>query len=143
MKRKPKQKIVVDAIFLKEANGEVSASVPPSVLRNSTLVNKELSMHSVDKLSYQYDAEVFGRICRAYNFTDDWYDRLKELIELNSGYITPHLLRAHFGVSWATCSRLTDSLIAERQACLAPDQREQYLLPGDMRKGGWLEPVHE
>lgn len=138
---KPRAKIVVDAILEDYKTGEVSAIVPQSVIENSILIDRELDIHPVDKLCYKYDADTFVKICQERGFSEADCDLLKQLIDLNSGYITAHLLRAHFGISWASCSRTVEDLSSKNQACLATDDRELYLLPPNKRQGGWLEPI--
>ncbi len=138
--KEPKGKIVIDAVLKAQGQGEVAVSVPQSVAENSILIGRELDIHPVKELCYKYAADTFVRICQKRGFNEADCDRLKQLIDLNSGYINGHLLRAHFGINWAACSRMVDDLVSEKQACVAENERELYLLPSNKRQGGWLEP---
>ena len=131
--------VVVDGVLVKNGDDTSAATVPQSVIENTILLDKKLTIHAVDSLSYAYHRETFVRICKDNNFDETACDLLKQLIDLNSGYISPSLLRSHFGLSFAVCSRIAGGLISDNQAKLAPEGRQLYLLPTDKRKGGWLE----
>jgi hypothetical protein len=127
---KPKDTIVVDAVLDISNDQKVTIQIPKSVIRNSATLNKELLIRPVDKLCYEYNEKVFLEICAKYGFEALDSSLIKELIDLNSGHISSHMLRYYLHVSWATCSRLADDLVVKKQACLDVEGRDLYgILP--------------
>ena len=122
----PKDTIVVDAVLDSSNDQKVAIHIPKSVIRNSTTLNKELLIRPVDKLCYEYNEKVFLDICAKYGFEALDSSLIKELIDLNSGYISSGLLREYLHVSWAVCSRLADDLGINKQACLDVEGRDMY-----------------
>jgi len=128
--------IIVDVVLKTGPDGSKSSTLPASVMNNSILLGKRLVTNFVTELPYCYNGDVFVRICQEHGFDENWCEGLKQIIDLNSGYIHAGLLRGHFGVGWALCARLTDSLVAEKQASYAPKGRKLYILPDGKRFGG-------
>lgn len=130
-KKNKEDKIIIDAILKQRPDGKISATMPASILDDTLFLGKEFSVHPVSELAYEYDGDKFVSICKKHDFDPEWCDRLRRLINLNSGYINSSLLRSHFDISWAVCARLTEDLILEKQAALAPKDRELYNLSSD------------
>lgn len=120
--------VIIDAVLKRNSDGNMSAALPASVINDSLFIGKEIAVHPVAKLAYEYDGNKFVDICKKHNFDPEWCEKLRQLISLNSGYINSSLLRSHFDISWAVCARLTEDLILENQAALAPKNRELYNL---------------
>jgi hypothetical protein len=122
----PKDTIIVDAVLDSSDDQKVAIHIPKSVIRNSATLNKELLIRPVDKLCYEYNEKVFLKICAKYGFEALDNSLIKELIDLNSGHITSHMLREYLHVAWAVCSRLADDLAINKQACLDVEGRHLY-----------------
>lgn len=129
MTKKDKENtIIIDVVLKQNSDGKMSATLPASVLNNSLFISKEITVHPVAKLAYEYDGDKFVDICKKHKFDPECCERLRQLISLNSGYINSFLLRSNFNVSWAVCARLTEDLVLENQAVIAPKNRELYNL---------------
>ncbi len=133
-KKSSKQRVVIDAVISEKDDGRVSAIVPASVGSNTILIGKELAFHPVKKLCYQYNAPTFVKISQDFRLNETECELLKQLIDLNSGYITPKLLTIHFKFNYHYSDALVKSLAKNKQACIAPEDRELYLLPYDKIK---------
>jgi len=123
---KPKDTIVVDAVLDISNDQKVAIYIPNSVIRNSATLNKELLIRPVDMLCYEYNEKVFQEICAKYGFEALDSSLIKELIDLNSGHISSHMLRYYLPVGWAVCARLADDLALNKQACLDVEGRDLY-----------------
>lgn len=123
------EKIVVEAVSWTRDNGETGVTVPQIVLENTTLAGRELVIKHVDKLAFQYDDEIFQRICLKESLTRDEVITLKQLIFLNSGYISPPLMQAHLKKGYGLCARLRDELVDANQAADPQGQRKLYSPP--------------
>lgn len=138
MSKPSSDNLMIDVVLLDEVD-ELSATVPESVVLNALAIGKELSLHPVEGLSYHYDSQAYISICQNAGLSIEQGIVLKELIEFNSGYITPALLRSHLPFSFAACAQLAEVLIAQKQAAACPTGRTLYLLPNEKRGGGWSE----
>lgn len=130
-KKNKEDKVIIDAILKQRPDGKISVTMPASILDDTLFLGKEFSINPVSELAYEYDDNKFVGICKKRGFNPEWCDRLRRLINLNSGYIDPSLLRRDFNIGWAVCVQLTEDLILEKQAALAPKDRELYNLSSD------------
>lgn len=130
------EEIVVDVILETRPDGSKSSTLPLSVMNNSILSGRKLTTHFVTELSYFYDEKAFVWICQEFGLDEKQREILKQLIDLNSGYIDIKLLSQHFEIGVVLSIFLTDTLVFKKQACFAPKDRKLYSLPEGKRLGG-------
>lgn len=138
MNKPSSEEILIDVVLL-DQDEDLSATVPESVVLNAIAIGRELSLHPVKELSYHYRSQAYISICKNSGLSIEQGVVLKELVELNSGYITPALLRSHLPFGFAACAHLAEDLITQKQAAACPTGRTLYLLPNEKRGGGWSE----
>lgn len=122
-----KKVVVVDAIFKETPDGKSAAAVPTSVIKNVEALKAELELKPVEQRAYGYDKVLLQTICGRYGLTDKQQVTLKDLIFLNSGYLTLALLKDHIPIK--NCTELLNALVAAEQAAIPTDDREEYSLP--------------
>ena len=112
---------------------KAQATLPAHIFNNTTGVDRKLTIKPVQQLAYNYDGDRFGIICHKAGLSKKEYIIAKELVFLNSGYLTPALVLAHLGRGYDMCIGLVYELVAEKQAAHPKADRQLYLLPPTRR----------
>lgn len=127
------EKLIVEVIAHDRGNDEVGAKLPASIIENAD--GRDIELKPVKDLAYKYDRSKFIAICQSYGLNSEECNRVKELIDLNSGYITWALLRSHLKRGSGLCMQLCKKLASAEQATEHPKDRPMYLLPAAKRSG--------
>jgi hypothetical protein len=130
-----KEEVIVEAIPDYTNDGEVAYSYPQRILEYTIFAGKELVVRPVEKLAYKYEGIKFQDICHEHQLTKEEYEKVRDLVFLNSGYITPFLFRRHLKRGYGLCARLCESLIENGQAALRQEGTPSYSLPLEKRSG--------
>lgn len=123
-----KEVVIVEAVAHRTDDGKVEFKHPASVVENTTLSGRELKVREVQKLRYQYKDSLFQRICHREGLTAEEYEIVKQLVFLNSGYLSPPLLQLNLQKGYGICARLCEALIEHHQA-VKPVGDPLYSLP--------------
>lgn len=131
------EEIFVDAVLKSKNSEEVMATLPKSILENAILLGRKLTLNPVSKLAFNYDHDLFFTICNKHGLELPEAKVVSELVLLNSGYLTPSLLRMHLARGYGFCARLCEELIEQKQAAEKLEGRPLYKLPENKKLGGW------
>jgi hypothetical protein len=130
-----KEEVIIEAVPDYSKDGEVAYSYPERVLEYTIFAGKELVVRPVEKLAYKYDGAKFQDICHDHELTKEEYEKVRDLIFLNSGYISPSVLRSHLTRGYGFCAKLCEALTKNSQAALRQEGTTLYGLPPAKRSG--------